>query len=919
MIAIGISLTIFPPDKENDVVARAKLEAKKKFGVQEQQENERQAYIQKRVKDDFGRLLSRQTAQFAGELAELTPFQSGFRDRYLEHLGQTLGFHGQLATAGKLVLDVLPALAEIHVSARSEAAAEALISALDEEKPSSDSFFGAIESLAEYDDLIRGVDRVLGQLLSQRPANYKPAAAVRPSPVTAQSTPRAERASPSPGLAGAGSGLIWKHPTTVENAAIIFPSVTRQHTQKGESPVEHQSPTQISVQNHDSLISSSSADSPSSAPMAPPAHMPPRSSRRERKPTAKALAANIDVPSRRLSASPIPSSAPSPLTRSSKSTPRVASKLGFAESASDQETTMTDVSPIPTNDDSPSRSTSQGPRSDTESVSKSPEDYFHSSASKVPLTFSEANVPEGHMVQTNLPEMPPQNSLQNHVDPAYTSNLLLLAEIAASMPESDDEDDEILPDYGQVHPGLSRALAQSQINVAQSTSPAARNNPMKTSGRGPAIRPPPPASKVAPLQKPNVTTQHPVSMPPVNTIMSAKDAQAASSLFKRLATEPPTFANENDQEEFETKSPNLYNGRQRMAEQLRRPASESFGTDRNSKVIWRPSGDITLNGTAPSHRGPTPVVPFEKDRTTPAPPAERHGPENKTARPQDENAGYEIAMNRTRMAAQARGLSVDRSMSWEQLNEMIDRHDGAVAYRRESAPTTMTKPTLQLARSGGSAHHPQPTKDIPRNTAQSSMNGFGNSSMGQHTFYPIKTSQSPATHMAPPQLPLPPLPQPPPSPPQEKQQPKFPPQPTRSMSQPNGIELHHPSNNIMKGYINSFTPGYRFINERPQPSTSSFKKIRGSSSHLPKPGTMYGDPPTSNEAALNGGPPGGGVIINTKERMDARLRAKTKAPDFKMQVSGNSNGGVRSSNTGLGPIAQAKPKKGGILISFGQN
>src|SRR5271156_3761133 len=75
------SLTDIGADKENDVVARAKLEAKKKFSA-ESSEAQRQEWIEQRIKEDYERLLNRLAAQFHGEIGHLRPFQLGFADYY---------------------------------------------------------------------------------------------------------------------------------------------------------------------------------------------------------------------------------------------------------------------------------------------------------------------------------------------------------------------------------------------------------------------------------------------------------------------------------------------------------------------------------------------------------------------------------------------------------------------------------------------------------------------------------------------------------------------------------------------------------------------------------------------------------------------------------------------------------------------
>lgn len=136
-----ISANFWDLDKENDVVARAKLEAKKKFG-DTQSEEERQAWISQRIKEDFDRLMNRFAVQFSPELAPLEPFQAGFGEQFFANPHKFIGVNQHALQAGKLVAAVLPALAESKVSKRSQSAADALIGALEKFNPCTEDFHG---------------------------------------------------------------------------------------------------------------------------------------------------------------------------------------------------------------------------------------------------------------------------------------------------------------------------------------------------------------------------------------------------------------------------------------------------------------------------------------------------------------------------------------------------------------------------------------------------------------------------------------------------------------------------------------------------------------------------------------------------------------------------------------------------------
>lgn len=167
------------PDKENDVVARAKLDAKKKFGSnpstnpillsngqveKPSPSDEKESYIRRRIREDFSRLMNRQTKVFAGDISKLEPFQVGFSRKCFPTTNLA---SGSVVTAGTLLVNVLPALAEKEVSRTSQLAADSLIQALETGSLSPESFFDAIAILAENKDILVGSNRILAQLFSR--------------------------------------------------------------------------------------------------------------------------------------------------------------------------------------------------------------------------------------------------------------------------------------------------------------------------------------------------------------------------------------------------------------------------------------------------------------------------------------------------------------------------------------------------------------------------------------------------------------------------------------------------------------------------------------------------------------------------------------------------------------------------------
>jgi hypothetical protein len=169
-------------DKENDVVARAKLDAKRKFGSspstnpillsngqveKPSPSDEKESYIRRRIKDDFSRLMCRQTKVFADDISKLEPFQAGFSRKCFPAPNSASRSEANVVTAGTLLVNVLPALAEKEVSRASQLAADALIEALETGSLSPESFFDALAILAENKDILVGSDKILAQLFSR--------------------------------------------------------------------------------------------------------------------------------------------------------------------------------------------------------------------------------------------------------------------------------------------------------------------------------------------------------------------------------------------------------------------------------------------------------------------------------------------------------------------------------------------------------------------------------------------------------------------------------------------------------------------------------------------------------------------------------------------------------------------------------
>jgi hypothetical protein len=154
-------------DKENDVVARAKLEAKKKFSA-ESSEAQRQEWIEQRIKEDYERLLNRLAAQLHGEIGHLRPFQLGFADYYFAENNWPPGFDPQTLLAGRILSGVLPGLTESQVTETSQTAANSLITALEVAQPYPNAILAGIRILSENTEVLAGIDKVLTYLFAPK-------------------------------------------------------------------------------------------------------------------------------------------------------------------------------------------------------------------------------------------------------------------------------------------------------------------------------------------------------------------------------------------------------------------------------------------------------------------------------------------------------------------------------------------------------------------------------------------------------------------------------------------------------------------------------------------------------------------------------------------------------------------------------
>ena len=867
-----------------------------------QQEMDRKRFVDERVRDDYGRLLGRQTAQFADSMAQLAPFRVGHSDDFVASNLPHFDIHNPYVQAGKLLLEVLPALAETRVSERSQKAADALLYALDHGNPDEGSFFSFIEVLSDDEIIQRGIDKVLGQLLNARPEDRRVS--------RSQAVPGGVQLAPAFGTSpdsarGSLRRITWKEPATLKDNNFAPPnnSVPTPEVRVNEQPKPPSTPSNATQDltpppSQNGLMPSSSVSAhftPSviKPPPPPPPSPPPaqaRSSGRERKPTAKVLAAGAETPSRPSATSPSATSKPV-LTRHSRSLPRVPSKLGLSELVADQEES-TAASATPT----------AGQHQHTASESTSPGNENGDQRS-LPATISGPPIPA--VVPRSL-QPPPSNlspniRLQLKLDPQLTANLLQLAEIAANMSDSDDDELEMESNDLPYHEHLIRKLgAQPSPPKWHIAAPISMGKSAK-SPNGETI---PPAS---PFQTTgvNASTAPPTSLPPVNTIMSTKEAQAASSFFKSLtAGEPTTNAQKRQAAHSNTTTPftgadksvapahnvnargattngNISAGRLSSAGHSSLPPQPLGPETRNVHASSKTSTDKTqLGGLNTNGRGtvlPQISRPQAQARHATTSPQQAIQPLDKKRK--FEYEAYDIAMDRLRWHAESRGLATDPALNYDQLTALIDDHDKKLpsyAHRGANGPSTgpvsfvsyTNEPAMNGNASYGSAG-PSPTTERPK------------SSEGLRRLAPSPAWPGYSSH----NQPYKPLPSGSPT--------------TQYSTSPNNFshrDAQHSSNGLV---ANKYNKTYQFVTPK-QPEQFSNRN----SPVVEKPPSMTnGDGPKHhNQDALNGGPPGGGAVINGRTNKKAQ---STNTANFKFHVNGKDP-----------PIAQSQPKRGGQLMTF---
>jgi hypothetical protein len=331
--------------------------------------------------------------------------------------------------------------------------------------------------------------------------------------------------------------------------------------------------------------------------------------------------------------------------------------------------------------------------------------------------------------------------LQLKVDPQVTANLLQLAEIAANMSDSDDDELEMESDDIRYHKRLIRELqAQSSPSKWHIASPISTGQPTKL-----------PNVETIPSASPSQTTVTNASTTPTRPLPAVNKAQAASLFFKSLAaSEPVTNAQGRRTRHSKPTSPftnadksvvpahnvntraattngNISAGRLSSARhsslpQSPGPGSQIVHTGGKTSTNTTQLGGLNTNG----HGAVLPQISRPEAQAAIAchatmSPQQAIQPLDKKRK--FEHEAYDIAMDRLRGYAESRGLATDPALNYDQLTVMIDDQDRKLAsYTRRGANGPDLGPACFVSYTNGPAMNgnvgcgspgPSPTMERP--------------------------------------------------------------------------------------------------------------------------------------------------------------------------------------------------------------
>lgn len=622
---------MFSADKENDVVARAKLDAKKKFGSnpstnpivlsngqieKPSPSDERDSYIRRRIRDDFTRLMNRQTKVFADEISKLEPFQAGFSRKFFPATSLGSGWDANLVTAGTLLVNVLPALAEKEVSRTSQLAADALIDALETGLLSPESFFDAVALLAENRQILVGSDRILAQLFSRSSSSGN-------SKVLRTSS-------------GADSKLF----ATTNGPFIIYNTI--ENTEKATSASSRHSNRSFQAANQ----------------------TPVRASPRERRPTTKMLSVSEVSTRPRTRTSTSPRASPSKVLKLSRPS-KLRGSVSFANSPSPP--------PAP-----PAKRVKL--RHDSVSAAQDQDD-LHSPEPE--LTRQPQSINQYQSEQT----APPQITLNEDLIKTLLESALLASQEETDS-ESELENQGVNAQSGTAETQVSGSarLAPAKHNGQQqlhslptSSKPTAHGDACQPSLRVSAT-----AEQIAKFNR--IVEQLPASVANLNH----EQAKQVAALYDQLA-EGPTFERAKELGLSYPEIPRPFADRDgwKLTGVVNEYDEEIVEIDPQSWVYPPERSEDTQQ---PLRRLKHKAL-VEQEQVFGFPPIAGFGnaplhTRQRVERVDEENVAYEKLMSDVRKAAANRGLPYDKALGWEQLARSIRKFDADHGITFEGDVTT---------------------------------------------------------------------------------------------------------------------------------------------------------------------------------------------------------------------------------------
>jgi hypothetical protein len=574
-------------------------------------------YIRRRIRDDFTRLMNRQTKVFASDVCKLEPFQRGFHLKLFpatETSAATASSSipendASLNIAGRLLLNVLPALAEREVSQSSQIAADALIEALNPGSISPESFFEAIAVVAENKDVLAGTDRVLAQLFS-RSASSGNTKALRTS-------------------SGTDSRLF----ATTNGPFIIY------------NTIENADPTSDSSSRQTSP-SFTGANS-----------IPARASSRERKPTAKMLVVSELPGSARGRAAGSPKKSPPKLPRMNRPS-KLRGSVTFADSPSPP------CSPAKVVDET----SLIAPESNAQSSTSNPE------SSRLPNEINryqskQASPPPARAGTTFRPV---------HIAEKLVTALFDLA-LSASQEETDSESEDDdresgIPGVGSlsIEPSISRQRsvdrAKDEEQISGIHRPRVSTRILHTFESLLDAAPIPTHAQITDFSR--IIQQ----MPPSSRKLRSKEIETVGALYADLASSPLFQRAKSAGLSYpEIPRPYVDSDGWRLTGAINEFNEEMVQVNRRN---WVSTSDQSERTHQPLRRIKR-ISLIDSERIFGFPPVAggQNNPQSRREEFVEENVAYEKVMFDVRRAAEARKLPCGQELSWDILSESIKAFD----------------------------------------------------------------------------------------------------------------------------------------------------------------------------------------------------------------------------------------------------